>query len=166
MKMEKEFEREMNKQINEELYSAYLYLAISADFESKGFRGFAGWMKVQAKEELNHAMKFYQHLIERGCKVELAEISAPQKEWKNPLTAFEDALSHEKHITARINKLMEMAKTGKDYPSENFLQWFVDEQVEEEATAEENIFKIKSIGDSQGSMLWFDHELGKRGKKE
>lgn len=151
----------LNKQINEELYSSYLYLSMSAWFDNIGLKGFANWMKVQAKEELGHAMKFYNYIISRGGGVQLHEIKAPPHEWQSPLHAFEETLKHEKHITECINKLVELAEEEKDRATFNMLQWFVDEQVEEEANDEEIIAKLKMIEGSNGIFM-LDNQLAQR----
>ena len=151
----------LNKQINEELYSSYLYLSMSAWFDNIGLKGFANWMKVQSKEELEHAMKFYNYIISRGGKVCLHEIKAPPHEWQSPLHAFEETLKHEKHITECINKLVELAEEEKDRATFNMLQWFVDEQVEEEANDEEIIAKLKMIEGSNGIFM-LDNQLAQR----
>jgi ferritin len=151
-----------NKQINKELYSAYLYLAMASHCESVNLRGFSGWLKVQAKEEIGHAMKFFSHISARGGKAILQALEAPQSEWKTPLAIFEAAYDHEKKITASINELVRMAEEEKDYASADFLQWFVSEQVEEEFSTLDVVKKIKMIGDSSGALFMLDHELGKR----
>lgn len=158
----KKMEAAINKQINAELYSSFLYLSMSAHFESLNFRGFAGWLKIQAQEENSHAMRFYDHLIERGGKVKLEAIEAPKSEWKNPLEVFTDAYEHELKVTAMIYKLVEIARDEKDYAAESMLKWFVDEQVEEEANTSEIVGILKMIGDSKGSLYQLDHQLGKR----
>jgi len=152
----------LNKQINAELYSSYLYLAMAAYFESINLRGFAQWMSVQAKEEAGHAMKIYKYVIDRGGRVTLTEIAAPPKEWKSPLEAFSDVLKHERKVTGLINKLADQAANAKDHATSVFLNWFVSEQVEEEASAVEIVEKLKVVKDSAGSLLMLDHHLGKR----
>ncbi|HOW27166.1 MAG TPA: ferritin [Elusimicrobiota bacterium] len=164
--LNKRIQDELNKQINEELASAYIYLSMAAYFESKNLKGMANWMRVQTKEERDHAMKFFEFIHERGGRVQLADISAPKTDWKSPLAAFEDAHKHEIHITGRINGLLELARKEKDSAAEIFLHWFVTEQVEEEANATEIVEKLKMIGDSSGGLLYLDKELGKRGKKD
>ncbi len=154
---------DFNKQINEEIFSSYLYLSMSAWFESVNLPGFAKWMKVQSHEENIHAMKFFSHIIERGGKVALAAISKPAAVWKSPLEAFEAALAHEKHITARINGLMDLAIAEKDHASASFLKWFVDEQVEEEANAEAIVQKLRLAKDAAGALFMIDRELSARG---
>ena len=152
----------LNKQINEELYSSYLYLSMSAWFESIGLKGFANWMSVQAREELDHAMKFYNYIIASGGKVKLESVAAPPHEWRSPLHAFEETLKHEQHITECINNLVELAEEEKDRATFNLLQWFVDEQVEEEANDEEIIARLKMIGESGNGIFMLDRELAQR----
>ncbi|HRU38322.1 MAG TPA: ferritin [Candidatus Goldiibacteriota bacterium] len=158
----KRMEEGLNKQVNAEFYSSFLYLAMSADFESKNLKGFAHWMKAQAAEEYDHAMRIYKHIVERGGKVKLTAIDGPKSEWKNALEAFEDAYAHEQKVTGMIYKLVEMAKDEKDYAAESMLKWFVDEQVEEEAQTLEVVEQLKMIGDSKGSLFQIDHKLAKR----
>jgi len=154
---------ELNKQIQEELFSAYLYYAIAAWFDAENFPGFAHWMRVQAMEEVTHAQKFYNHIYERGNDVELLEIDKPPSSWDSPLAAFEAALEHERHITGRIHHLLKIAREENDYAAEvGLLQWFVDEQIEEEATADEMIQKLKLISDSRNGLYMLDKELGGR----
>jgi len=152
----------LNDQINAELYSAYLYLAMSADFKSKNLEGFANWMRVQTKEEMAHAMKFFDFIVERLGKVELEAIKKPQAGWPSPLAMFEAAYKHEQFITDKINKLVELAQSEKDHAMESFLKWFVDEQVEEEASADKIVQQLKLVKDSAGSLLMIDHQLAKR----
>ncbi len=160
--IDSELEEAINRQINEELYSSYLYLSMSAYFESVGLKGFAHWMYVQHKEEMDHAMKFYRFLVERGGKVKLYGIKEPPHEWNSPLHVFEDTLKHERHITECINKLADLAEKKKDRAMLSLLQWFIDEQVEEEANAEEIIQMLKMIGDKGHGILMIDRELAKR----
>lgn len=152
----------INEQINKELFSSYLYLSMASYFESNNFGGFSKWMIAQSKEEYNHAMKFYGYVFERGGKVTLKTIAEPKKNWKSPLEAFNEAYEHEKMITDSINKLYEQAKQEKDYATEIFLNYFIKEQVEEEATASYIVEKLKMIGDNLGGMLMLNSELGKR----
>ncbi len=160
--IDKEIEEAINKQINEELYSSYLYLSMSAYFENIGLRGFANWMYVQYQEEKDHAMKFYRYLIERGGRVKLYAINEPPHEWDSPLHAFEETLKHEKHITQCINELVDLAEKKKDRATFNLLQWYVDEQVEEEANDEEIIQMLKMIGNQGHGLLMLDRELATR----
>ena len=159
----KAMEKALNEQINAELYSFYLYLAMSTHFQHSNFAGMARWMRTQGQEEMGHAMKFIDHLHERGGAVTLAAIEQPKGEWPSVLAAFEAAFGHEKSITKRINTLVDEAVAAKDHATANFLQWFVKEQVEEEASLDPIVTRLKAIGDSQGALYYLDHELGKRG---
>ena len=160
--IDREMEEAINRQINEEMYSAYLYMSMSAYFEEQGLNGFANWMYVQYQEEMDHAMKFYRYLHERGGNVRLYAIKEPPHEWKSPLDAFEQTLKHEQHITKCINELVDLAEKIKDRPTFNLLQWYIDEQVEEEANDEELINQLKLIGDNGQGLLMLDRELAQR----
>jgi len=151
-----------NEQINAELYSAYLYLSMAAQFEAMNLRGFAHWMRQQAKEEVSHAMKFFDHVNERGGRVALKPIKAPPAEWRSPRAAFENAYKHEQKVTALIDKLVKLAAGAGDNAAAVFLQWFVSEQVEEEASADEIVQKLKAIKDSANGLLMLDQALAKR----
>ena len=153
----------INDQINKELYSSYLYLSMAAYFEDKNLPGFANWMHVQEGEEREHGMKFYKHLIERGGRVELKAIAAPATEWKTSLELFEEVAAHEAKVTASINALYELALKEKDYPAQVLLQWFINEQVEEEKNAAEIVAELKLIDARGTAVLMLDHTLGKRG---
>lgn len=155
-------EKALNEQINEELYSAYLYLAMSAWFESQNLPGFASWMKVQMREENAHAMKFFEFIHERRGRAVLKAIKEPGKDWKSPLAAFEAALEHEQHITGCINTLMNLAVAEKDHATAGLLQWFVKEQVEEEASADRIVQMLKMAANSPGALLMLDHAMGER----
>ena len=159
----KAIEKTINEQINAELYSFYLYLAMSAHFDESGFPGFAKWMKAQAQEEMSHALKFIGFVHERGGVVTLTAIDQPKGEWPTVLAAFKAAYAHEQHITKRINTLMDEALAAKDHATANFLQWFVKEQVEEEATLDPIVTRLEAVGDHAGAIYYLDHELGKRG---
>ena len=152
----------LNNHLNEELYSSYLYLSMSAYFESKNLKGFATWFRIQSQEEYGHGMKFYGFINQVGGKVNLKAIKAPKTNWKSIMEAFTETLAHEKHITGLINKLVGQAMQEKDYATNNFLQWFVTEQVEEEATVEEIINKLEMIGDAKSGLFMMDRELGSR----
>ncbi|MFN3307667.1 MAG: ferritin [Anaerolineales bacterium] len=156
----------MNEQIKNELYSAYLYLSMAAHFESKTLSGFANWLRIQAKEELGHAMKFFDFIIERGGTVALKAIDQPPSSWNSNLEAFEQVLAHEQKVTKNIHDLYELALKEKDYPSQVMLQWFIEEQVEEEKNATEVIEKLKMIEAHGTAVLMLDHELGKREAEE
>ncbi|MBM4088498.1 MAG: ferritin [Planctomycetes bacterium] len=151
-----------NKHLNAELYSAYLYLSMSAYFQSESLAGMANWMRVQAQEEMVHVMKFFDFINERDGRVLLTEIGSPQTTWKSPLQAFEDALAHERTISARINALVDLSLAERDHASNSFLQWFVTEQVEEEATAKAIVDKLKLTGDHPVARYMVDEELGQR----
>jgi ferritin len=152
----------LNDQLNFELYSAYIYMSMSAALESMGLPGFANWMRIQTQEEVSHAYKFYHHLLERGSKVKLAAIPEPKTEWPGVLDIFKDALAHEQIVTGRINDLVDLAIKEKDHASNMFLQWFVSEQVEEEASVEEIIQKLKLSEDAKGVLFMLDKEMGTR----
>ncbi|UCH78423.1 MAG: ferritin [Candidatus Coatesbacteria bacterium] len=152
----------LNGQLNAELYSSYLYLAMAAYFEAADFPGFANWMRVQAQEELLHGMKFYDFIGERDGRVTLAAIEAPPAEWDSPQAAFEHVVEHERKVTGLINDLVELAGKEKDYATHNFLQWFVGEQVEEESSARAVLQQVKLAGDTGGGLFLVDKELAAR----
>ena len=154
---------EMNLQIKHELYSAYLYLSMASHFDAQNLKGFGHWMKFQAKEEMEHAMKFYEYLNSRGAKVNLETIEQPPLEFGNPIEIFEMVLAHEKSVTDRINGLYGISVEDKDYASQSFLNWFVDEQVEEEEHAGEILDTLKKVGDKSTALFMLDHSLGERG---
>jgi ferritin len=152
----------LNKQINAELYSSYLYLAMAAYFESRNWMGFAHWMEVQSKEENEHAMKFYGYVLERGGEVILEDIKASEANWKTPLSVFEAVYEHELKVTGLINGILKVARDENDAATESMLKWFIDEQVEEEANAKLIVEKLKLIKDSANGLFMLDHELGER----
>lgn len=158
----KKMQDALNKQINAEFYSSYLYLAMSAHFEDTNMNGFANWMKMQSAEEYGHAMKIYSYLNEVGAKVELNAIDQPKGSWNQPVDAFKDALEHEKKVTKMINDLADLAVEEKDHATNIFLHWFVTEQVEEVASVENIVKKFEMIGDNKGALFMFDRELGQR----
>ena len=160
----KPMEQALNKHLKEEMYSFYLYLAMSAYLEGLNFKGMAAWMRVQAQEEYAHAMKFFDFLHARGGTVTLLALDQPQSEWASVLAAFKAAHGHERGITKKIHALVDKATTEKDHATANFLQWFVKEQVEEEATVETIVKRLGAVGDSPGALYYLDHDLGKRGK--
>ena len=162
MVIKEKMQKALNKQINAELYSSYLYLAMAAYFEAHNLLGFANWMKVQAREENAHAMKFYEYVIERGGKVILTAIDAPDTEWKSSLSAFEAAYGHELKVTELIHDLVRLAQSEHDYATESMLQWFVNEQVEEEASASLIVEKLKLIKEAPNGLFMLDKELGER----
>jgi len=152
----------VNKQINAEIYSSYLYLSMSAYFESINLKGFANWMKAQAQEEMVHAIKFYDYINERSGRVLLTAIEAPPKQWDSPLDVFEFTYKHEQKVTGLINDLVNLAISEADHATTNFLQWFVAEQVEEEASADEVVQKLKLAGERGSGLFMLDRELGQR----
>lgn len=158
----KAMEKAINEQINRELFSEYLYISMQAWFAGENLDGFATWMDAQGKEERFHAMKFYNYLLDRGGRVELLAIDKPETKFKNPLTVFKKALDHERFVTKSINDLMDLAIKEKDHATKSFLQWFVDEQVEEEAAADKIVGKLSMIGDNMQGVLMMDAELGQR----
>ena len=152
----------INEQIKNELYSAYLYLSMGAYFEAVNLPGFAKWMKVQAAEEQEHAMKFFEYVFERGGRVQLKAIDQPPFEWKSSLQVFEQVLEHEQKVTGMINSLYALALKENDYASQVMLQWFITEQVEEEKNAATIIEQLKMIDARETAILVLDHDLGKR----
>lgn len=160
--LNKKIEAAFNEQMNAEMYSAYLYLSMGAYFESTGMAGFANWMRVQAQEEMVHALKFFDHINERGGRVRLKAIDGPENEWDSPVAAFEHVYEHEQKVTGLINNLVNLAVEEKDHASRSFLQWFVDEQVEEEDSASTVLDRLKLIGDNGNGLFMMDRELGQR----
>lgn len=158
----KQLELAINKQINAELWSAYLYLSMSAHFGSEGLPGFANWFKVQFHEEQDHAQKLMNYLIAKGNRVELLPIERVDTTWKSVLAAFEETLRHERVVTSLINELVALARDENDFATENMLQWFVSEQVEEEETAQSMIDSLKLIGNNGFGVYTMDKELGQR----
>jgi ferritin len=160
--LSKTMEAAINEQINAELYSAYLYMSMMAQFEAQGLKGIANWMRVQAMEETTHAYKFYDYVIERGGEVKLKAIEGPPTEWANALAAFEHVAQHEAHVTSLINNLMDIAIETKDHASTSFLQWFIDEQVEEEANVSTIVDQLRLVGDNGVAIYMIDQQLGQR----
>ena len=158
----KKMQGALNEQINAELYSAYLYLSMVAYFESVNLPGFANWMRAQTQEEVMHAMKIYDYVNERGGRVILKSIGEPQTEWESLLDAFEAAYEHEKKVTGLINGLVNLAIEEKDHAANMFLQWFVNEQVEEESSADAIVQKLKLMANAPGGMYMLDNEMGQR----
>jgi len=160
--MNKTIEIALNKQIQKEIASAYLYLSIAAFCEGKTLRGFAHWFEVQAKEEMGHAMKIYKYIYSRGGQVELLALDAPKAKLASAMDALTSAFEHEQYITAEIHKLYKLTIEKEDVATQSFLKWFIDEQVEEEESVTELIEKLKLIGERGGAFYMFDRELGKR----
>ncbi|MBM3307765.1 MAG: ferritin [Candidatus Eisenbacteria bacterium] len=160
--LSKKMQGALNKQINAETYSAYLYLSMAAHAKSLGLDGFENWFRAQVQEELVHAMKFFDYVNERGGRVTLTAIDAPPAAWKSPLAVFEATLKHEQHVTSLINKLVDLAVAESDHATANMLQWFVAEQVEEEATADGIRQKLALVGDRGNALYMIDRELATR----
>ena len=160
--LNKKIEKALNSQLNAEAYSGYMYWSMSAALEGMGLKGFAHWMRVQAGEELGHAKKFYEHIVERGGTVKLTAIEAPPTEWKSVLAMMEETLAHEQKVTALIHNLMNLAMAEKDHAAAVFLQWFVTEQVEEEATFGRLVRRLELAGDDARGLILFDRELAAR----
>lgn len=156
----------INEQINKELFSSYLYLSMAAYFEDINLPGAANWMYIQADEEHEHAMKLFAHLVDRGGRVHLKAIAAPETEWAGPMAAFKAVYEHEQHVTKSIHDLYETALKEKDYPAQVMLQWFIDEQVEEEKNAAEVVASMERIEAHETAVLQLDHQLAKRKKEE
>lgn len=160
--MTKKIQDAINKQMNLELYSAYIYLSMSAYFASLNLDGFAHWMRLQAQEELGHSLRLYDFLLERDATVKLAAVKAPPTEWKSPLQACQDALKHERVNTKQINDLMNLSVSANDHATRIFLQWFVTEQVEEESSASKLAERVKQVKDNTGALFILDAELANR----
>jgi len=154
--------KELNKQINAEFWSAYLYLSMTAYFEGKNLPGFAKWMSIQYQEETTHALKLFKYVYERGGKVELQSIDSVKTVWKDEIEIFQDTLGHERKVTALINNLVNIAIEEKDHATNNMLQWFVSEQVEEEASVEEILDQLKMLEGNKHGLLMLDRELKQR----
>jgi ferritin len=160
--MNRNVEQAINEQIHAEFFSFYLYLAASAYFSAQHLDGFANWMRVQAHEEFGHALKLYDYLNERGGTVHLLAIDSPQHEWPGPAAAFEAVVDHERHISSRINRLLELANAENDHATAVLLHWYVTEQVEEEATADRLYHQVKMVESSPHGLLMIDRELAGR----
>jgi ferritin len=152
----------LNEQVNAELYSAYLYLSMESYFKAQNLNGFANWMKVQTQEEVSHAMKIYDFVDERGGRVLLKAIEGPPTEWDSASAVFKAVYEHEQKVTGLINNLVDLAIQEKDHATNSFLQWFVNEQVEEEASADEILQQLKMMDNAPGGMFMLDRELGQR----
>jgi len=152
----------LNQHLNAELQSAYLYFSMAAYANSASFPGASRWMRLQAQEELEHAMRFYDHINGRDGRVILKAVNEPQPEWESILDVFESGLEHEQLMTQRINKLVDLSLREKDHAANTMLQWLVSEQVEEEATITEIINKLKLVGSNGSGLFMIDEELGRR----
>ncbi|MCK4663810.1 MAG: ferritin [Bacteroidales bacterium] len=160
--LNKRVHEELNKQINAEYWSAYLYLSMSAYFENKNLSGFANWMRIQYQEEISHSLKLFDYVNERGGKVELRPIEAVETDWKDEIDVFEETLKHEQKVTGLINNLVDVAIEEKDHATNNMLQWFVSEQVEEEANVDEILQQLKMLDGNKHGLLMLDRELKQR----
>jgi len=158
----KKVEEAFSEQAKYELESAYIYLSMAAYFDAAGFAGMGTWMRAQVQEEVTHAMRFYRHIVERGGRARLYALAAPPQDWKSPLAAFEAAYEHEQFITGRIDGLVKLAQAEGDHASSTLLQWFVDEQVEEEASTSKVVQDLKLAGGDGRGVLMLDRELGQR----
>lgn len=163
--LNKKVQDALNQQLNEELYSSYEYLAMSAFFDEQNLDGMSKWMKIQSSEEYEHAMKFYAYILQANGKVELNAIKEPTKNFKTPLDVFEATYQHEKNVTKMIYELFDVTLTEKDHASNIFLQWFITEQVEEEATALKIVDKLKMLADTKSGLYLIDRELGQRASR-
>lgn len=160
--MDKKMQVAINDQMNFELYSSYIYMAMSSYLKSLNLNGFANWMEIQVQEEISHAMKLYEFLHDRGADVELMEILKPAKEWKSVEDVFQNALEHEQKVTGRINKLVDLALELKDHATNAHLQWFVNEQVEEESTVLGILQQVKLAEGAPNGLFMLDRELAQR----
>ena len=156
----------MNEQIKNEFYAAYQYLSMAAYFESANLPGFSQWMRAQSREEMEHAMRFYDFILDRGGNVVLGAMEGPVVEFGSPLEVFEEALEHERSVTAQINALYGLAAGENDYASQTFLQWFVTEQVEEEKNTGDVLDTLRMVGESSEALFLLDRDLGQRGDEE
>jgi len=150
----------LNEQINMEMSAFYTYLSMSAYFEAQGLVGFAAWMRHHAEEEMEHAMKLYDFIHRRRGRVSLGALKAPQHTWNSPLEAFQDAFEHERNVSVAIDNLVKLAREHKDFATDSFLQWFVDEQVEEEEVVDAAIQKLEMVGDFGPGLYMLDKEMG------
>jgi ferritin len=160
--LKEKVEKGLNSQLNAELYSSYLYLSMSAFCKTLNLDGFANWLNVQAQEELVHAMKFYDFIIQRGGNVRLTRIEGPPTEWDSPRAVFENVYEHERKVTALIDDLVDLSLEQRDHATNIFLQWFVTEQVEEEENASGVLEKVKQVEGTRGGLFMLDRELGSR----
>ena len=152
----------LNKQVNAEYYSSYLYLSMAAHFQSENLNGMAAWMRKQSGEELNHPLKIFDYIDSRAGQVTLTAIDAPPTKWKSPVSIFEETCKHEAHVTALIDDLVNLARSEKDHATESFLIWFVNEQVEEEDIAQQILAKLSMVEKAPSGIFLMDRELGMR----
>jgi ferritin len=158
----KKMQEALNGQVNAELYSAYLYLSMEAYFKALDLNGFANWMRVQTQEEIVHVMKIYEFINERRGRITLRTVEGPPTQWDSPRAVFEAAYAHEQKVTGLINDLVDLAITEKDHATSTFLQWFVNEQVEEEASADTIVQQLKMMENAPGGLFMLDRELAQR----
>jgi len=158
----KKMEDELNDQIVREMFSSNLYLSMSSYFESINLRGFANWMRIQAQEEFAHTMKFYEYILDRGGRAIIGQIEAPHNQWENVLDVYSEVLDHERAVTASINNLVKIAREENDFATDNFLQWYVAEQVEEEANVSDVLEQLKMIDGKGAGLFILDRELKQR----
>jgi ferritin len=158
----KKIETAINKQINAEIYSSSLYYSMAAYFETLSLKGFSHWLRVQALEELTHVQKFFSYVHERGGRIRMLPVDGPPTDWKSPLAAFKLVYEHEVGVSGMINNIMDLALKESDHATSHFLQWFVGEQVEEEASADEVLQKLKLVNKTDGGLFLLDQEMDKR----
>lgn len=156
----------INNQIKMEIYSSHLYLSLAAYYHEINLNGFANWMRIQAQEETQHALKFFDYLLDRGAKPEIMAVEAPQQSWNSPLDGFKHALNHEQKVTAAINDLANLSIKEADHATHTLLQWFIQEQVEEEASVNEIVDRLELAGDSPGGLFILDHDMRSRKAEE
>jgi ferritin len=164
--IKKNIQDEINEQITREIYSSILYLSMAGYFTAKNLTGFANWMRIQAKEEMDHAMKMFDYVLDRGGETKINTIEAPPENWDSPLAIIEATYEHEKKVTEYINHLAELAINERDHATNNLMQWFVDEQVEEEASVDEILSRMKMMEGFPGGLIMIDTELAKRTYKQ
>ncbi len=160
--LNKDIQDAINKQITAEIYSAHLYYSMAAYFESLSLKGFSHWLRVQALEEMTHVHKFFSYVNDRGGRVLMSAIDGPPTEWQSPLAAFEQVLEHEISVTGLVNQILDLALEKRDHATANFMQWFIAEQVEEEASADEAVQKLKLVDKTEGGLFLLDQEMDKR----
>jgi len=160
--LSKKMQEALNSQINAEYFSSYLYLSMAAYCEKIDLKGFGNWFRVQSQEEMIHVMKFFEYVLDRDGEVTLTAIESPTTQWASPLAVFEAALKHEQYITGRIGKLVDLATSESDHVTNALLQWFLNEQIEEEATATRIMKELKLAGDTPAALFMIDRELGQR----
>jgi ferritin len=158
----KGLQKAMNDQVRKEFESGYTYLSMAAWMEDQNLPGFAAWLRQQAREEGTHALKIFNHLIDRGCRVRLQPLAGPTTEFKSPLEVFQQVKQHEESVTKSINDLYGMAVDDRDYASQVFLEWFITEQVEEEKNSTQVLESVRRVGSDQAALVMLDRELGQR----